>query len=94
MNRQIDEEDDGRVIADMGTVRKRNLFLPRSLSESEKNEKPEYLFQRQKKNTFDDGMTREESRWVMLGALKAAFLIWLVYAVVFGLFILLLTLLN
>lgn len=93
MKKQYDEEDDGRVIADMGTVHKRNLLIPRSLSDREKNEKPEYLIPAQKQNSDYDGLTREESRWYILGALKAAFLIWLAYAVGFGLFIFLLTLL-
>ncbi len=93
MRKQIDEEDDGRVIADMGTVHKRSFLLPEAMTDRSRNEKPEYLIPNQKQTAGDD-LTKEESRWYILGALKAGFLIWLAYAVGFGLFLLLITLLS
>ncbi|MBR2726512.1 MAG: hypothetical protein IKD71_01290 [Solobacterium sp.] len=87
MKRQYDD-DDGRVIADMSDVRKRNLFLPHTLSRQPGNQQPVIP---NTAGSNDDPLQGEEGRWYLFGALRAALLIWLVYAAAFGLFIWLLT---
>ena len=84
MKQQYDD-DDGRVIADMTDVRKRNLFLPQNMSL--RKEQPHPAADR----SNDDPLSGDEGRWYLFGALRAALLIWLVYAAAFGLFIWLLT---
>ena len=88
--RQQYDDDDGRVIADMTDVRKRNLFLPQALSDRRRNEKPVHP---ETERSNEDPLSGDEGRWYLFGALRAALLIWLVYAAAFGLFIWLLTLL-
>ena len=87
MKKQYDD-DDGRVIADMTDVRKRSLFLPQAVSDHRRKEAQEY---RSASRNNNDPFTREEGRWYLFGALRAAIMIWLVYAAAFGLFIWLLT---
>ena len=84
MKQQYDD-DDGRVIADMTDVRKRNLILPQNMSL--RKEQPHAAADRNN----EDLLSGDEGRWYLFGALRAALLIWLVYAAVFGLFIWLLT---
>ena len=86
-NRQY-EDDDGRVIADMSEVRRRNILIPTRIRHEERLQAPQ---EARKRNPWEsDDVTPEQTRWAMFGALKAGLLIFLVYAVVFGLFILLL----
>ena len=79
------DDDDGRVIADMTDVRKRNLFLPHTLNSRQKDA---YPASSGRERPVDDPLSGDEGRWYIFGALRAAVLIWLVYAVVFGVFIL------
>ncbi|MCR5796246.1 MAG: hypothetical protein K6G61_12975 [Solobacterium sp.] len=85
MNGRPDENDDGRVIADMHGVQKRSILIPDAVKERFENDfvKPS--------GSSDNSLSEDESKWYILGALKAGLLIWLVYAVCFGLFIFLLT---
>ena len=84
MNSRPDENDDGRVIADMHGVQKRSILVPGNVKER---------FEKDfvKPSGSTTGISDDESKWYILGALKAGLLIWLVYAVCFGLFIFLLT---
>ena len=86
MNRRVDEEDDGRVVADMQGVEKRHILIPDAAKDRFAND-----FVKPSGSRIDDGLTDEERKWYLLGALKAGLMIWLVYAVCFGLFIFLLT---
>ena len=76
-----DDEDDGRTIADMGDVRRPSLLLPRRGHESRREPEipePSCDFSEELQST-------EERMMVMLGALKAALSLGIVYVVVFGL---------
>ncbi len=74
-------EDDGRTIADMGDVRRPSLLLPRRDHESRREpEIPE-----PSRDFSEELQSTEERMMVMLGALKAALSLGIVYVVVFGL---------
>lgn len=82
-------EDDGRTVADMSGVERPNLFLarrPRSPESAPPREK------RRDRPGETGGLSREERRWYMLGALRAALLIALCFIVVLGLAVLLMLL--
>ena len=81
-------EDDGRTIADMSSVSRRNLFGfdPNSLRSAAGVER-----QRQSepvRAAEDDGLSRKERLWAILGALKAILLVGLCFAVGMALVIL------
>ena len=81
-------EDDGRTIADMSGVSRRNLFgfdpnSLRSAAEVEKARPHEPV-----RAAEDDGLSRKERLWAILGALKAILLVGLCFAVGMALVIL------
>ncbi len=59
------DDDDGRTIADMSGVERRNVFLPRIPGLREKPESDADVPE----------VPREERKWYILGALKAALVI-------------------
>ena len=73
-------EDDGRTIVDMSEIPHRNILFPTRIRHEERLGMPE--------ETRKDTYNAKQTRWAMLGALRAGFLIFFVYFVVFGLFIL------
>jgi hypothetical protein len=79
-------EDDGRTVADMSGITRQNLFLPRMPRKNTQvppQQEPESSSSdRPWENT---GLSRKESLWYALGALKAAFLIALAFLVGLGL---------
>ena len=74
-------EDDGRTIADMGDVRRPSLLLPRRDHESRR----ELGIPEPSRDFSEELQSTEERMMVMLGALKAALSLGIVYVVVFGL---------
>ena len=81
MARKTDSfEDDGRTIADMGDVRRPSLLLPRR---ERSGHEPEPLAP--SRDFSDELQSPEERMMVVLGALRAALSIGIVYVVVFGL---------
>lgn len=82
---KYNEDDDEIVVADMSNVQRRSSFVSQSL-------KDRMNVSRSRDNS-QDLLTKEERKWYILGALKAAISIGLVYAVVIGLFILLIVVL-
>lgn len=81
-----DYEDDGRTIVDMSQVERPNLVTFRSLDE-QRTEIP-----RPQTSRPQEQFTKEQTRWAILGALKASLLIGLAYAVGLGLIILIMVL--
>ena len=74
-------EDDGRTVADMSGVSRRNLFgfdpnALRSAADVEKARPSEPV-----RASEDDGLSRKERLWAILGALKAILLVGLCFAV-------------
>lgn len=89
-----DEEDDGRTVADMSDVQ-RSSFLGgwRPVGDRaipEKRETPEESQSRTRRPWEDDSLTKEERRMYVLGAMKAALLIGMVYLIGGGVLIALL----
>ena len=81
MARKTDSfEDDGRTIADMGDVRRPSLLLPRRERNGHEPEPPA-----PSRDFSDELQSPEERMMVVLGALRAALSIGIVYVVVFGL---------
>ena len=82
MNRQYDEPDDGRVVADMSGVERRSVLLPRvrkkgvraELQPAEEENTPSY---------HEDLLNHEQRKWYILGTLKASMMIAAVYAIGF-----------
>ena len=81
-------EDDGRTIADMSGVSRRNLFGfdPNNLRSSGAVEQPRPTTPL--RAAEDDGIGRKERLWAILGALKAILLVGLCFAVGMALVIL------
>ena len=96
MSKRRYEDDDGRTIVDMSGVERPNLFSFRNPSqearsrEAERRER-EVLASGRPQETLD--LSPSERRWVILGTLKAAFLIAIPYIVGMGVVIFLMTLL-
>ena len=86
-NKRDEFEDDGRTVADMSGVSRRNLFGfdPNSLRSAPgvKNAQMGGNF-----SPADDGLSRKERLWAILGALKAILLVGLCFAVGMALVIL------
>lgn len=80
------DDDDGRTLADMSGVERRNLFLFRIPGAKEEKKTGRAPAEHQ------PVMTREERRWYILGALKSALLIGGAFIFGIGLFILILCL--
>lgn len=74
-------DDDGRTVADMSNVSRQPLLFPRP-----QRRKPSIPSQ---ESSEPVELSREEQRWAVLGALKAALLIALVFLVGLGIVILL-----
>lgn len=91
--RYLDEEDDGRTIADMSGVSRQPLFLPRLPGEFGRGQGParrdEAPGQTQKAPWVEETFSPEEQRWAVLGALKAALLIGAAFVAGLGLVVLL-----
>ena len=79
-------EDDGRTIVDMSEIPHRNILFPTRIRHEERLGMPEET--RNDRPWEKDTYNAKQTRWAMLGALRAGFLIFFVYFVVFGLFIL------
>lgn len=92
-------EDDGRTVVDMSGVEKLSMFGNRALLKKweaiDENEKLSHEFREQTKNPswMKQSISFGETKYHILGALKAGLLIWLVYALSFGGFLLALTML-
>lgn len=92
MRKEYDESDEGRVVADMTGVERRRVMMPKRPTGTRgelqnivpESERPSYY--------SEEEVTPEQRRWYILGALKAALMIGAVYAVGFGLAILILLL--
>ena len=83
---RIYDDDDGRTIADMSGVGHQPVFLPRRPQRRtpDRTEDDRAVPPRE-----EDLLTPQERRWYVLGALKAALLIGLVFIVGLGLVVLL-----
>ena len=79
-------EDDGRTIADMSGVGHQPVFLPRRPQRRTPDRTED---DRAAPPREEDLLTPQERRWYVLGALKAALLIGLVFIVGLGLVVLL-----
>jgi hypothetical protein len=79
------DDDDGRSLADMSGVEGPSLFLPRRRKKPTEPQ-PEASNDRPWEET---GLTRQQRRWYVLGALKASLLIALAFIVGLGAVILL-----
>ena len=94
--KKVYDDDDGRTIADMSGVAPQPLLIPR-LPHAERKERVQ---KREAQGGEEDqpweaeqnAMSKEERRWYVLGALKAALLIALAFIAAFGLLIVLLIL--
>lgn len=89
-DKRVYEEDDGRTIADMSGVSRPNVFLPR-LPPRRQDPKPASPPEPAgwAAPWEEGGLSREERRWYILGALKAALLIALAFGAGLGLIVLL-----
>ena len=77
------EDDDGRTIADMSEVRRRNLFIPQTNPRMEESKRGDRIVESgASKNT---PLNRKETRSFIFGALSAGLLIALVFIVALGL---------
>lgn len=92
MAKKVYDDDDGRTIADMSGIERQPLFLPRL----PKRERPVPPAQPEPEPGSEGDrpwetsqLTREERRWYILGALKAAMLIALAFIAGLGLIVLL-----
>ncbi len=88
MARKDEFEDDGRTVADMSGIERPRLFIPRlpkSESRPPQDTQPEPDERPWEKDR--DALNRDEKRWYVLGALKAALLIGLAFIVGLGLLI-------
>ncbi len=96
--RSLPDNDDGRTVADMSGLERPSLLgslvggrardAIKRPGHAAQEERP-----RQDRPWEDAGLSREERRWYLLGALKAALLIAVVFIAGLGLFIALLLLL-
>ena len=76
------EDDDGRTVADMSEVHRRNVFLPRgTLQESPKHENEN----NESTSNQNPPLNRKETRSFIMGALSAGLLIALVFIIGLGL---------
>lgn len=88
------DDDDGRTIVDMSGVERTPLFIPRppKAAGAGSAEEPEDGKKDRPWEKGQSSLSREERRWYILGALKAALLIALVFIVGLGLAVLLMLL--
>lgn len=88
MARKEKFEDDGRTIADMSDISRPRLFIPRlpkSGDRQQQDTQPERSSRPWEKDM--DKLNKDEKRWYVLGALKAALLIGLAFILGLGLLI-------
>ncbi len=88
MARKEKFEDDGRTVADMSGIERPRLFIPRlpkSGSRPSQDTQPEMDDRPWEKDK--DSLSRDEKRWYVLGALKAALFIGLAFIVGLGVLI-------
>ena len=80
------DDDDGRTIADMSGVTRQNLFLPRLPPDRRAKAQP--APEPENGRPWEEhGLSPEEQRWYILGALKAAMLIALAFIAGLGLIV-------
>lgn len=92
--RQTDEiEDDGRVIADMSGVERPSLFGHMPGRHERRGTAPSAEHRSRSKREPAVRLTTKERVWLALGALKAGFLLSMVYVVLFVIVLLALSLL-
>ena len=77
------EDDDGRTVADMSEVHRRNLFLPRGNPHQERPKRENE--NNESTSNQNPPLNRKETRSFILGALSAGLLIALVFIVALGL---------
>ena len=85
------DDDDGRTIASMSDVGRQNLFIPRKpIHDERKSNVPQPEGQSKKDRPWEQGeqFTKQERKWYVFGALKAALLIAMAFIVGLGLAIL------
>lgn len=94
-NKKVYDDDDGRTIADMSGVEHPSMFghMPKQ-TESKQVRIPEETENSNSSRPWEEefSLTKEERKWYVLGALKAAMMIGLAFAVGLGLIVFLLTL--
>ena len=88
---KLEEEDDGRVIADMSGIETPSLFAP--FSGRKKRREGEVPKVKNDRPWEDSSLNKKERFWYAMGALKAALLIGLAYLAGLAAVILLLLLL-
>ena len=77
------EDDDGRTIADMSEVRRRNLFIPQTNPRMEESKRGDRKVE--SGASPNPPLNRKETRSFIFGALSAGLLIALVFIVALGL---------
>ena len=90
------DDDDGRTIASMSDVGRQNLFIPRKpIRDERKPNIPETEKQSKNDRPWEqtEQFSKQERKWYMFGALKAALLIAMAFIVGLGLAILVMILL-
>lgn len=87
------EDDDGRTVADMSGIGRQPLFRPSGSQPRRGEGWPAEERGQGPREGEQEPLTREQRRWYILGALKAALLIAGVFLVGLGLTILLMALL-
>ena len=77
------EDDDGRTVADMSEVRRRNLFIPQTNPRMEESKRGDRKVE--SGASQNPPLNRKETRSFIFGALSAGLLIALVFIVALGL---------
>ena len=77
------EDDDGRTVADMSEVHRRNLFVPRRNPHQESTKRE--IENNESTANQNPPLNRKETRSFIFGALSAGLLIALVFIVALGL---------
>lgn len=75
--KRVYDDDDGRTIVDMSGVSTPNMFIPRR--EPKPKENRVYQEDKPRRPWEDSGYSRKERTMIILGTMKAALLIALVY---------------
>jgi hypothetical protein len=84
--KKSDFEDDGRTVADMSGITRQNLFLPRMpRKNTQVSPQQEPEGSPSDRPWEDNSLSKTESLWYALGALKAALFIALAFLVGLGL---------
>lgn len=83
--KRVYDDDDGRTIADMSGVERQPMFLPRLPRRDSPGPTRQEGPAEEERPWEETGLSPEERRWYILGALKAAMLIALAFIVGLGL---------